>query len=83
MMFEIFLSRQTRKFLDSLDKTNIERITEKLRALKENPFSVPYKKVKGRDNTYRIRVGEFRVIYSARGNEIRVSKNREKIYERL
>jgi len=85
MTFDVFLSRQAKKSLDSLDEVNRERIKEKLRALRANPFSIPYRKIKGRDNTYRIRVGDFRVIYSVRGNEIRVLKidRRERVYDRL
>ncbi|WP_456478810.1 type II toxin-antitoxin system RelE family toxin [Geoglobus ahangari] len=84
-MYDIFLSRQAKKFLDSLDESNRERIKEKLRLLAENPFSLPYKKIKGRENTYRIRVGDFRVIYSLRGGEIRILKidKRERVYERF
>ncbi len=66
-MYDIFLSRQARKFLDSLDESDRERIKEKLRLLAENPFSLPYKKIKGRENTYRIRVGNFRVILFSQG----------------
>ncbi|ADC66631.1 plasmid stabilization system [Ferroglobus placidus DSM 10642] len=84
-MYEIFLSRQAKKFLDSLDESNRERIKEKLRLLVENPFSLPYKKIKGRESTYRIRVGNFRIIYSIRGREIRILKidKRERIYDRF
>ncbi len=84
-MYEIFLSRRAKKFLDSLDESDRKRIKEKLRLLAENPFSLPYKKIKGRENTYRIRVGNFRVIYSLRSREIRILKidKRERVYERF
>ena len=29
----------------------------------ENPFSRPYKKLEGKENVFRIRVGRYRVIY--------------------
>jgi mRNA interferase RelE/StbE len=84
-MFEIFLSRQAKKFLESLDEESRVRIKEKLMTLKENPFSIPYRKIKGRNSTYRIRIGDFRVIYSVRESEIRILKidRRERIYDRL
>jgi mRNA-degrading endonuclease RelE of RelBE toxin-antitoxin system len=50
-MFEIFLSRQAKKFLDSLNEVSRDRIQEKLLKLKEDPFSIPYRKIKGRDST--------------------------------
>ena len=74
MSFGIFLSTETAKFLKNLDKEDKYRIVEKLKLLENGPFSLPYKKIKGRENTYRIRIGDFRVIYSIRGNEIRVLK---------
>ncbi len=85
MTYEIFLSRQAKKFLDRLDKSTRDRIVEKLKLLTDTPFALPYKKIKGRDNTYRIRIGDFRVIYSVRGHEIRILKidKRERVYDRL
>ncbi len=85
MTFEIFLSRQAKKFLDKLDATTRNRIVEKLRLLAENPFALPYKKIRGRDATYRISIGDYRVIYSVRGNEVRILKidKRERVYDRL
>ncbi len=49
MTFEIFLSRQAKKFLDKLDATTRDRIVEKVKLLVENPFAIPYKKIKDRD----------------------------------
>ena len=74
MSFGVFLSTEAAKFLKNIDKEDKYRIVEKLKLLEEGPFSLPYKKIKGRENTYRIRIGDFRVVYSIRGNEIRVLK---------
>jgi len=85
MVFEVYLSRQAKKFLEMLDENSRKRIKEKLRLLADNPFSLPYKKIKGRESTYRIRIGDYRVIYSVRGKEVRILKidKRERIYGRL
>ena len=64
MTFEVFLSRQVKRFLDKLDETTRVRIVEKLKLLSVNPFALPYEKVLGRESTYRIRIGDFRVILS-------------------
>ena len=74
MSFGVFLSTEAAKFLKNIDKEDKYRIVEKLKLLEEGPFSLPYKKIKGRENTYRIRIGDFRAVYSIRGNEIRVLK---------
>ncbi len=60
MRYGIFLSRQAKKFLDSIDEATRDRIAEKLKLLADNPFALPYKKIRGRDATYRIRVGDYR-----------------------
>jgi mRNA interferase RelE/StbE len=85
MMFQVFLSRQAKKFLEKLDEDTRKRIKEKLRLLADNPFSLPYRKIKGRESTYRIRIGDYRVIYSVRGNEVRILKidKRERVYDRI
>ena len=74
MKYEIFLSTGTAKFLKNLENEDKNRIIEKIKLLEKGPFSLPYKKIKDRENTYRIRSGDFRVIYSIHGNEIRVLK---------
>jgi len=85
MNFGIFLSPGTAKFLKNLDSQDKDRIIEKLKLLENGPFSLPYKKVKGRENTYRIRIGDYRVIYSIHETEIRVLKigPRKGIYKNL
>jgi len=74
MNFAIFLSTGAAKFLKNLDTEDKNRIIEKLKHLEKGPFTLPYIKVKGRENTYRIRIGDFRVVYSIHGTEIRVLK---------
>jgi len=85
MKFEIFLSRQARKFLDRLDAATRSRVVEKIRLLAENPFALPYKKIKGRDRTYSVRTGGYRIIYSVRDSEVRILRidKRERVYDRL
>lgn len=34
-----------------------------MEAMKDNPFSQPYRKIRGETNLYRIRLGGFRVLY--------------------
>jgi len=83
MTFRVFLSRTAKKFLDKLDEKTRERIVENLKLLADNPFGLPYKKVKGRERTYRIRVGDFRVFYTV-VDEVWILKidKRERAYKR-
>ncbi|MFO7967953.1 MAG: type II toxin-antitoxin system RelE/ParE family toxin [Archaeoglobaceae archaeon] len=84
MKYKVFLSKRAEKFLKNLEEAAEERIKEKLRLLADNPFCLPYKKVKGRNKTYRIRVGDFRVLYTVTSDEVRVLKVdwRKRVYKR-
>ncbi len=84
MTFKVFISKSADSFLNKLDEETQERIREKLKLLAENPFSLPYRKVKGRQRTYRIRIGDFRVFYSVIGDEVLILKidKRSRVYKR-
>lgn len=58
----IVLTRNAEKQLDKLSDTIAEPIFEKIQELAENPRPNGCKKLKGRSG-YRIRVGNYRVIY--------------------
>ena len=62
MSFKIEISRKVLKFLEKTNKDDVKRILEGIQKLKE-PFSIPYEKLKGRSDIYRIRIGDYRVIY--------------------
>ena len=65
---QISLSNQARKFLDKLhDRKTKEKIIETLEFLRVNP--IPYKefdleKMGGMESTYRLRKGDFRIVYN-------------------
>jgi len=42
----------------------LERIRDAVRSLAEDPRPIGYKKMSGYDNLYRIRVGDWRIIYA-------------------
>ena len=51
------------KFLSKLEKGNKERVFKKITELENNPFPSDVKKLKGEKDVYRIRIGDFRVLY--------------------
>ena len=65
------------------DRKRIFSAIEKL----EDPFSQPYEKVKGRKDLYKIRVGDYRVIYRVdkknRVVSVHLVDKRERVYGRL
>jgi len=57
----IFLDRDAAKFIQKLQRDEREGIIRRIKALEADPYLG--KKLKGRKNTYSLRVGNFRIIY--------------------
>lgn len=49
--------------LRKIDRQYIARILEAIESLAEDPFPVQTRKMKGSESSYRLRVGDYRVIY--------------------
>lgn len=64
-MFKIRFHKKVFKDLDNLPENEVERIAEQIERLKTNPFPPGFKKLSGKDGIYRIRQGNYRVVYSA------------------
>lgn len=62
MPYQVELSRKADKELQKLPIDIQERVTENLLALAEDPRPHGYKQLKGED-LFRIRVGNYRVVY--------------------
>jgi len=60
----ITFARSARKELDSLSIQISSRIDPEINALANNPRPSGCVKLKGRQNQWRIRIGNYRVIYS-------------------
>ena len=63
MAYTVNLNRSSEKELDDLPKKIQDRITKKIISLKENPRPIGIKKLQGREG-YRIRVGNYRILYT-------------------
>jgi mRNA interferase RelE/StbE len=62
---KVELKRSFEQDLKKIDRQFIPRILEAIKNLSENPFTKQTKKLKGAESTYRLRVGDYRVIYQA------------------
>ncbi|PZD74032.1 mRNA interferase RelE [Acaryochloris thomasi RCC1774] len=85
MSYRINIEKTAVKKLKKLPQLEQKRIGKKLRELEQNPRPRDCKKLKGETNLYRIRSGNYRVIYSIQDAElivlvIRVG-HRSSIYE--
>jgi len=60
--YKIYLKRSAEKELSHLPLKIHDRIIKRLLSLKRNPKSSNVKKLRGREG-YRIRVGDYRILY--------------------
>lgn len=63
MSYTIVIAKSVQKQLDNLHNTIFERVIEKIKLLADEPRPDGVVKLKGFDNEYRIRVGDYRVRY--------------------
>lgn len=81
---KIFLSRKAAKFLEEAPNDLRKRLEGRISELTENTFPAGCKKLKGGPNSYRLRVGDYRILYTVMTTEeILVFKiaSRESVYE--
>jgi mRNA interferase RelE/StbE len=84
-VYELLLSKAARKQLAALPVFIHNKIIEDISHLSSVPRPVGCKKLKGYKNSYRIRVGDYRIIYEIEDKVLRVLivaiGNRKNIYE--
>ena len=63
-MYEVIVPKNVQKVIDALSDEKLrDRIKEKLEALVEDPYPNGVAKIKGHNTRYRIRIGDYRIIY--------------------
>jgi len=62
--YAITLARSARKELEDLDTTLINRIFPKIKTLATEPRPVGCRKLQGEKSLWRIRIGDYRVVYA-------------------
>ena len=82
-MYKIEWKEHAIKDIEKLEGTVVRRVIKKVDELSEDPFSKDIKRLKG-SNDYRLRVGDYRVIFSIDQDIIQILKagHRRNIYER-
>jgi mRNA interferase RelE/StbE len=82
VVFTVFLHPRAVKELERIEKTIRDRITEKLKDLKDNPETVG--KMMKRSDYWSLRVGDYRAIYEIDRNKKQVIilfiGHRKKVY---
>ena len=62
--YRVVISRRVRKQLQRLDRADQRRIGAALDLLGDNPRPPRCRPITGLDDTYRVRVGDYRIVYS-------------------
>ena len=63
MAYRVELTSKARRELAALPRDAQERIDARILALSEEPRPPGSKKLEGEDDLYRIRVGDYRIVY--------------------
>lgn len=84
MTYTIIIPKAVQKQLDALPDDIYDRIAVKIQELAENPRPDGVVKLKGYENEYRIRIGDYRVRYEIEDEELRIlllqCKHRKEVY---
>ena len=70
MAYSVLLAPPAERQFKALAEPIQKRITRRLRTLKENPRPQHVKKLAGEEDLYRIREGDYRIIYAIRDKEL-------------
>ncbi|WP_440954520.1 type II toxin-antitoxin system RelE family toxin [Methanosarcina sp. Mfa9] len=87
-MFEILLDTPAKKFIRKLDTKNKIRILEAIEKLAEDPIPHDAKRIYGTsENAFRIRVGDFRILYRINYGKVTIIvfriDSRKRVYKNL
>ena len=63
MSYAVFITRQAQKQLESVPSPLCDRIEREMRGLSENPRPPGCKKLRGAERHWRLRVGDYRLLY--------------------
>lgn len=82
MIYEIIITKSIQKQLDNIQ----ERVYDKISQLAEEPRPDGVVKLKGYDNEYRIRIGDYRLVYEIQDEQLIVllvqCKHRRDVYKK-
>lgn len=84
MHYELLIERRAEKDLKKLDANLFSVVAEKIKPLSENPHPPGSRKLSGSQNDWRIRIGDYRVLYEidtkSRTIKIMRVKHRREVY---
>ncbi len=85
-MYEVYLERSAENDLKRLPTSTLDRIVHQIKTLARNPRPSGCRKITGSKNDWRIRIGDYRVLYEivekARVLRIMRVRHRREAYRR-
>jgi len=83
--YSIAISSTAEKALKKIPKKDVQKIIEAIQILGINPFPDGHRKLSGEENSYRIRQGNYRIIYEVDGKKLLIlifkTGHRKEIYK--
>ena len=70
MVYSILLAPPAERQLKAFSPPIQKRLVKRLKTLRENPRPQGVKKLSGEDDLYRMREGDYRIIYTIRDKEL-------------
>jgi len=67
--YTVYVTKSVQKVLGKMPESVAERVENVMLGLEDNPRPIGYKKLKGRE-AYRIREGDYRIIYEIKDKTI-------------
>ncbi len=87
MQYQVELARKAHKFLAAQSAKVQKQISEKIDLLETDPRPHGYKRLKGKKELYRVRTGDYRIIYTIKDTQLLVLVvqigNRRDVYQSL
>ena len=68
--FDIQWKASAKKEIKKIDKTEIPKIIQEIERLSQNPYPTNSKKLLGTEHIFRIKIGNYRVIYSIENQQL-------------
>jgi mRNA-degrading endonuclease RelE of RelBE toxin-antitoxin system len=86
-MFSIKLTKDSQTFLKGLEPKRYKQVLEKIHGLQEDPHPQASKALKAYKGYFRLRVGDYRAVYSVTGREVEIfvvdNRGDDEVYNRL
>jgi mRNA interferase RelE/StbE len=86
MSYKLITPKSVQKQIDELPDEIRDRIDESIKALAENPRPDGVVKMKGSESEYRIRIGNYRIVYDINDGELTIlliqCRHRREVYKK-